>query len=563
MRQNLRSQKVIARSSEDGFYYPGLVLSHTDSRHVTVQFADHQQFSVLRKFVIPIGGAAPCPVLQIGDHVLVQVRTRRGPHPSQGGSCDYFIPGTVQVLPENSRIGRALHTVLVFNGRTVTCPRKGVVKITESLYKTICKFINLKMSKFHSKVEQESEHREYASDFSDEKSTLSNSRRSSTHTPLTTSPTHSSHTHSSVETERSKSRLSEDRPTDGGKTRDKASSRNGHRAEGIQSLLESQQTQCELLERYQRDLEELQERQRLIEEQMRTKNSDDVSGEGRFRRNERSHTKEEVDSGNTLQVTESRSENRRQGIENRGSVPQRCEQGVNTGPWMEEKAVETDPMTESRGVGTEWPTSSSSDSEEEEEEEREGEREGEIGEGEREEKKGEEASNELPSRQTTQSPSLSPVHASTPLPSSPTHSMPSSPSSQSTPKHVLTPSPSHKNTPTPSPSHKNTPTLTPVHTAADDPRPEQQTDSILTEAAEKDRDLSSIAQRLVELGVDAFVGLEVLARWPDDGWCYRAKVVRSVGQHRYQVMDACGDLETIHLSDMITDTQDAETLLQV
>jgi hypothetical protein len=55
----------------------------------------------------------------------------------------------------------------------------------------------------------------------------------------------------------------------------------------------------------------------------------------------------------------------------------------------------------------------------------------------------------------------------------------------------------------------------------------------------------------------------VLARWPDDGWCYRAKVVRSVGQHRYQVMDACGDLETIHLSDMITDTQDAETQLQV
>ena len=577
MRQNLRSQKVIARSSEDGFYYPGLVLSHTDSRHITVQFADHQQFSILRKFVIPIGGAAPCPVLQIDDHVLVQVRTRRGPHPSQGGSCDYFIPGTIQVLPENSRVGRALHTVLVFNGRTVTCPRKGVVKITESLYKTVCKFINLKMSKFHSKVEQESEHGEYASDFSDERSTQrsnSNSRRSSTHTPLTTSPAHSSHIYSSVETERSKSRLSEDGPTehDGGMEKD--SPRNGHGAGGIQSLLESQQTQCELLERYQRDLEELQERQRLIEEQMRRKNSDD-GGEGRFRRKERSHTEEEVDVGNILQVTES---------ESGRHVPQCCEQGVNTGPWMEEKAVETDPMTESRGVGTEWPTSSSSDSEGEEQE-REGEREGE-GEGEREEEKGEEASNELPSRQTTRSPSLSPVHASTPLPSSPTHSVPSSPSSQSTPKHILTPSPSHKSTPTPSPSHKSTPTpspshkstptpspshkstpsLIPVHTAstaADDPRPEEQTDSILTEAAEKDRDLSSIAQRLVELGIDAFVGLEVLARWPDDGWCYRAKVVRSVGQHRYQVMDACGDLETIHLSDMITDTQDAETLLQV
>lgn len=480
-----------------------------------------------------------------------------------------------------------MYTVLVFNGRTVTCPRKGVVKITESLYKTICKFINLKMSKFHSKVEQESEHGEYASDFSDEKSTRmsnSNSHKSSTHTPLTTSPAHSSHTHSSVEIERSKSRLSDGHSqitehngrveVDNGETRHKDSPQKGHGAE-IQSLLEGQQTQCELLERYQRDLEELQERQRLIEEQMMSKNSDD---EGRYRRKEKSHT-EEVDIGSSqsvLQVTGA--ENKRQisavqGMEIQDHMIQRCEQGVNTGPWMEEKAVETDPMTESRGVGTEWPpsedSSSSSESEGEEEGERGGEREGERkGDGEREEERGE-ALNELPSRQTT--PSLSPLHASTPLPSSPTHSMASSPSSQSkhsTPRHSITPSPSHKSTPTLSPSHKSTPSLTPVHTAstpaaaADDP--EQQTDSVLNESTEKNKDLSSIAQRLVELGVDAFVGLDVLARWPDDGWYYRAKVVCSVGQHgRYQVMDACGDMETIHLSDMITDTQDAQTPLQV
>ena len=556
MRQNLCSQKVIARSNEDGFYYPGLVLNHTDSRHVTVKFADGQQISVLRKFVIPIGGATPCPSLQISDHVLVQVRTWKGPHPSQGGSCDYFIPGTIQVLPENSRVGRALHTVLIFNGRTVTCPRRGVVKITESLYKAVCKFINLKMTRFHSKDKQESEHGEYASDFSNEKN--SNSRRSSTHTPFTTSPTHSS-----VETERSKSHLSEDGHSevtehngrvevDNGEARHKNSPQKEHGAE-IKSLLESQQTQGELLERYQHDLEELQERQRLIEEQMKSKREESDDKE-RSRRKDKSHT-EGVDIGSSQSVLqETGTENERQisavrGMEGRDSVVQCCEQGVNTGPWMEEKAVETDPMMESRGVGTEWPPSEGSSSSESE------------GEGEEErEEDGGEALNELPSKQSTSS--LSPLHASTPLPSSPSHSLASSPSSQSehnTPNHTITPSPSHKSTPSPTPVH--TPSINTPATAEDDPK--QQTDSVLTDTTEKKKDLPSIAQRLVELGVDAFVGLEVLARWPDDGWYYRAKVVHSMGQHRYQVMDACEDLETIHLSDMITDTQDADTRLQV
>ena len=560
MRQNLRSQKVIARSNEDGFYYPGLVLSHTDGRHVVVKFADGQQISVLRKFVIPIGGAAPCPVLQVDDHVFVQVRTRNGPHPSKGGSCDYFIPGTIQVLPENSRVGHALHTILVFNGRTVTCPRRGVVKITESLYKTVCKFINLKMSQFHSKVKQESEHEEYASDFSNEKSTqisYSNSRRSSTHTPLATSPAHSSRTHSSAETERSQSRLSEDEhdgrvEVDDG-TRHTSSPEKEYGAE-IHSLLENQQTQGELLEQYQRHLVELQERQRLIEEQMVKKKED----EGRSK--DVTQT-EDVDDGSRQSVLQKTGTDNgkwisaAQGMENGDSVVQCCEQGVNTGPWMEEKAVETDPMTESRGVGTEWPSESSSSSESEGEGEKEEEGEKEDG----------EILNELPSRQTT--PSISPIHASTPVPYSPAHSAAASPSQSkhSTPSHTITPSPSHKSTPTPSPSHKNTPAATPVHiskaAAPDDTL--QQTDSVLSDTTVEKKDLSSIAQCLVELGVDAFEGREVLAQWPDDGWFYRAKVVRSVGQHQYQVMDACDDMETIHLSNMITDTQDADTLLRV
>lgn len=600
-RQNLRSQKVIARSSDDGFYYPGVVLTHGDGRHITVKLADGQQTSVLRKFVIPMGGAAPCPILQIGDHVLAQVRTKGGPHPSLGGSCDYFIPGTIQVLPENGRVSRALHTVLVFNGRAVTCPRRGVVKITESLYRNVCKFITLKMSKFHSKMKQKSEDAEYTSDFSDGRSTQVSSRRSSAHSSLS-----GSHTHS--ETERSVSRLSE---TVNGLDETKRE----HEAE-IQSLLENQQTQGEMLERYQQDLQELQERQRLIEEQLANKKD----GDERIRRS-KDHTWEEeaVDIGNR----------RGYGVmENRVCAVQRCDQGVNTGPMMEEKAVETDPMTESRGVGTEWSPSHNSIGSEPEREEEEGE--GERGKEDREGDGGE-ALNEFPSNHT-----LSPLRASTPVPSSsqthrmsaspthsiaaspthsiaasPTHSMEASPthsmaasqthstvtspthrvtaspthtasvspgsqSKLSTPNHTITPTLSHQSTPSQSPSHRSTPSPTPVHTStptdtvgdaaeqtdAGDTL-EQQTESVSNKVTEEPKDLSSIAQRLVELGVDAFVGREVLVRWPDDGWHYRAKVVRSVGEQRYEVMDACEDLETVHLSNMITDTQDAETLLKV
>ena len=115
----------------------------------------------------------------------------------------------------------------------------------------------------------------------------------------------------------------------------------------------------------------------------------------------------------------------------------------------------------------------------------------------------------------------------------------------------MTPSPSHKATP--SPVHISTPVTTPVH----------EQDSTSAAGTENKRDLSSIAQHLVELGVDAFVGREVLARWPDNGWYYRAQVVRRVGQHHYQVKDTCDELETVHLSSIITDTQDAETTLQV
>ena len=34
--------------------------------------------------------------------------------------------------------------------------------------------------------------------------------------------------------------------------------------------------------------------------------------------------------------------------------PATCDQGMNTGPWMEDRSMNTEPATESRCVGTEW-----------------------------------------------------------------------------------------------------------------------------------------------------------------------------------------------------------------
>ena len=500
LQRNLRSQKVIARSEEDGFYYPGLVLKHTDGRHVVVRFVDGQQASVLRKFVIPIGGAAPCPILQVSDHVLVQVRTRNGPHPSKGGSCDYFIPGTVQVLPESSRKGHALHTILVFNGRTVTCPRRGVVKISESLYKSVCKFIRIKMSDSHSEIKQESEQVEYASDFSDERAThTSNSQTSiKSHSPTHSSPRRSE-SDSAVEHNSKEDIDNGKKPAVG-------------EAE-IQSLLENQQTQGELLEQYQRDLASLQMRQSQVEEQLQRKEEERMDKE-KHEVFEDTDGRNRQDSHSRLisqPVTEDGREMSAVPVNGNADINvvviEQCEQAVNTEPWVEEKATETDPMTESRGVGTEWSESSS-------------ESDGETLDG-------------FPSSQNT--PSLSPIHASTPSPSTPGHT---------TTTHEGTPSHHHITTPMDSPTHQ--PNSTPTFDVPEDKK-----------------DLSSIAQQLVELGVDAFVGREVLAQWPDDGWYYRSKVVCPVGQHRYQVMDACDDVETIHVSNIVTDTQDAETPLQV
>ena len=59
------------------------------------------------------------------------------------------------------------------------------------------------------------------------------------------------------------------------------------------------------------------------------------------------------------------------------------------------------------------------------------------------------------------------------------------------------------------------------------------------------------------------VGEEVLARWSDEGWYYRGTVKQSCGDGSYFVEDSVGDLEKIWREDILTDSDEADVVLQV
>ena len=120
----------------------GFVRHSSGNRHMQVELLDKQLLNARQQDIIPMGGAEPCPLLGLKDFVLVRVRTHHGPHPSSSnGLCDYYIPGAVIGLPDNIRRGHAFYSVLVFNGKSVTCPRRGIIKINRSRYSQVSKYI--------------------------------------------------------------------------------------------------------------------------------------------------------------------------------------------------------------------------------------------------------------------------------------------------------------------------------------------------------------------------------------------------------------------------------------
>ncbi|KAM4790014.1 LOW QUALITY PROTEIN: von Willebrand factor A domain-containing protein 3B [Cyanocitta cristata] len=128
-----KSQKVIARSDITGFYYPGTVIKNISSTCALVDFSNGESCDVPVKFTIPVGGAMPCPHLQVGDYVFARTGTQAG--------NEYYVPAIVIATPERVETGDKLYTVLMFNNREEHCVRSELIKISQTKYAYSCQYI--------------------------------------------------------------------------------------------------------------------------------------------------------------------------------------------------------------------------------------------------------------------------------------------------------------------------------------------------------------------------------------------------------------------------------------
>lgn len=128
----LRSQKVIARSQIDGFYYPGTVLKSINSRSALVDFRLGENEVVPIRFIIQTGGALPCPTLKVGDCVFSKTGARGG------GGC--YVPAVVIATPRMDAADK-LYTVLMYNKRKEHCLRSELIKISPTQFAVSCGYI--------------------------------------------------------------------------------------------------------------------------------------------------------------------------------------------------------------------------------------------------------------------------------------------------------------------------------------------------------------------------------------------------------------------------------------
>lgn len=236
---------------------------------------------------------------------------RGGLHPNCDGICDYYIPGVVEVLPSDPRRGHALHSVVVFDGRTVTSARRAMVKISETQHKHMCDFIRSKMSSIQPPSPHTTDHHE-------------------------TTPTDHRETTTAIDQLDYPGEHMPETPVEG-------TSPSPH----LQSLQEDQQRHKELLEQHQSDIAALQEQQRQLEERLAAQST---------------LPSPEQSPQNTTWIASYLPPTDGSDLPD-GERVSCCDQGVNTGPWMEDKGLSTDPIMESRGVMTEWSNSEPEDEE--------------------------------------------------------------------------------------------------------------------------------------------------------------------------------------------------------
>uniref|UniRef100_A0A8C6GDJ8 von Willebrand factor A domain containing 3B n=1 Tax=Mus spicilegus TaxID=10103 RepID=A0A8C6GDJ8_MUSSI len=129
----LKGQKVIARCEENGFYFPGVVKKCVSSSHALVDFRYGDTKVVPISFIMPVGGAMPCPQLQVGDYVFAKIMTSKG--------FDFYVPAIVIALPNHNVASEKFYTVLKCNNRREFCPRSALIKISQNKYALSCSMI--------------------------------------------------------------------------------------------------------------------------------------------------------------------------------------------------------------------------------------------------------------------------------------------------------------------------------------------------------------------------------------------------------------------------------------
>ncbi|XP_006870840.1 PREDICTED: von Willebrand factor A domain-containing protein 3B, partial [Chrysochloris asiatica] len=126
----LKGQKVIARCDENGFYFPGVVKKCVSPTHALVGFRYGDTKVVPTSCITPVGGAMPCPVLQVGDYVFAKIVIPKG--------FDFYVPAIVIALPNQDVPEDKFYTVLKCNNRREFCPRSALIKISQNKYTLSC-----------------------------------------------------------------------------------------------------------------------------------------------------------------------------------------------------------------------------------------------------------------------------------------------------------------------------------------------------------------------------------------------------------------------------------------
>lgn len=129
----LKGQKVIARCDENGFYFPGIVKKCLNPTHALVGFKYGDTKVVPTSFITPVGGAMPCPLLQVGDYVFAKIVIPKG--------FDFYVPAIVIALPNPDSTSEKFYTVLKCNNRREFCPRSALIKISQNKYALSCSHI--------------------------------------------------------------------------------------------------------------------------------------------------------------------------------------------------------------------------------------------------------------------------------------------------------------------------------------------------------------------------------------------------------------------------------------